>query len=181
MRNLEPKKVSDSRTIMTEMIMPNDTNPLGKLMGGNLMRWMDIIASIAAGKHCKAHVVTASVDHVSFSKPINLGDVITINAQVTRSFNTSVEVSVEVLAADIKGDNNRRCNHAYFTFVALDDETKRPTPVPEVIPLTREEQTLYDEAIKRRELRLILSGRLSPDDAPEIRSLFVKSIDESLA
>ena len=180
MLNLEPKKVADSKSIMTEMIMPNDTNPLGNLMGGNLMRWMDIIASICAGKHAKAHVVTASVDHVSFQKPINLGDIITIHASVTRTFNTSMEISVEVLAADIKGDNNRRCNHAYFTFVALDEETRKPTKVPEIIPLTREEQSLYDEALKRRELRLILSGRLSPDNAPELKSLFVKPDSEAL-
>ena len=174
MEELEPRKVSDSKSIMTEMVMPNDTNPLGNLMGGNLMRWMDIVASICAGKHCEAHVVTASVDHVSFQKPINLGDVVTLQATVTRAFNTSIEISVEVFAADIKGKNNRMCNHAYFTFVGLDHTTKKPCPVPGVLPLTREEQTLYDGALRRRQLRLILSGRLSPDDATELKSLFFK-------
>ena len=102
------KKVADSVTIMTEMIMPNDTNPLGNLMGGYLMRWMDIAASICAAKHCGCHVVTASVDHVSFQSPIKLGEVITLNARVTRAFTTSVEIFVEVFANDITGENTRK-------------------------------------------------------------------------
>ncbi len=170
---MEGKKVSVSKTIMTEMIMPNDTNPLGNLMGGNLLRWMDIVGGICAGKHCEANTVTASVDHVSFGKPILVGDVITLEAQVTRAFNTSLEVYVEVFAADIKGKNNRMSNHAYFTFVALNDDTLKPQAVPPLIPLTREEQSLYDGAIRRRQLRLILGGRMKPEEATEIRSLFV--------
>ncbi len=157
---------------MTEVVMPNDTNPLDNLMGGNLMRWMDIVAGVCAGKHCEAHVVTASVDHVSFQLPIPLGHVITVKACVTRSFKTSVEVFVEVFASDMKGHNPRKCNHAYLTFVALHDETKRPIPVPPLIPLTNEEQKLYEGAARRRELRLILSGRLKPEDASEMRALF---------
>jgi acyl-CoA hydrolase len=166
------KKVSESKTIMTEMVMPNDANPLGNLMGGNLLRWMDIAGGICAGKHCEAHVVTASVDHVSFSKPIKIGDVITIEANVTRAFNTSVEIFVEVMASDIKGGNPRRCNHAYYTFVALEDGTLQPTSVPQVIPLSTEEEHLYEGAIRRRELRLVLSGRMKPEDATEIKLLF---------
>ncbi len=169
---MEPKKVSYSRTTMTEMIMPNDANPLGNLMGGNLMRWMDIVASICAGKHSEAHVVTASVDHVSFQKPIKVGDVITLEASVTRAFNTSVEIYVEVFVANIKGKNFFRSNHAYFTFVALDDEQKKPRKIVPVLPLTREEQKLYDGALRRRQLRLILSGRMKPEDANEIKTLF---------
>ena len=169
---MKPKKVSESKTVMTEMIMPNDTNPLGNLMGGNLMRWMDVVGGICAGKHCEAHVVTASVDHVSFRKPILMGDVITLEASITRAFRTSVEVYVEVFAADIKGHENRMSNHAYFTFVALDDKKKKPIEVPELIPLTREEQQLFDSAIRRRELRLILSGRLKPSEAKEIKTFF---------
>lgn len=172
--NLKPKKVSESKSIMTEMIMPNDTNPLGNLMGGNLMRWMDIIGGICAGRHCEAHTVTASVDHVSFQKPILLGDVITLEASVTRAFNTSVEVFVEVFAANIKGGNPRKSNHAYFTFVALDDKKKKPTPVPAVIPLTSEEQKLFDSAERRRELRLILGGRMKPEQATGLKALFAE-------
>ena len=120
---MKEKKVSESKSIMTEMIMPNDTNPLGNLMGGNLLRWMDVIGGICAGKHCEAHVVTASVGSVSFQQAIKLGDVITLDATVTRAFTTSVEVYVQVFAANIKGGNNRRCNDAYFSFVALEDDT----------------------------------------------------------
>lgn len=169
---MKPKKVSESETTMTEMVMPNDTNPLHNLMGGNLMKWMDVVGSICAGKHTEAHVVTASVDNVSFHKPIPLGDIVTLQARVTRAFNTSVEVFVEVFASDIKGGNPRKCNHAYFTFVGLDDETKRPKPVPAVIPLTNEEQQLYESAARRREVRLVLSGRMKPEQASEIRALF---------
>lgn len=157
---------------MTEMVMPNDTNPLGNLMGGNLMRWMDVVASICAGKHCEAHVVTASVDHVSFHKPIPLGEIVTMQAKVTRAFNTSVEVFVEVFASDIKGHNPRKCNHAYFTFVGLDDTTKKPIPVPAVVPLTGEEEQLFESAARRREVRLVLSGRMKPTDAKVLKSYF---------
>ncbi|MEO7176503.1 MAG: acyl-CoA thioesterase [Saprospiraceae bacterium] len=171
---LKPKKVSESATVMTEMVMPNDANPLGNLMGGNLLRWMDIASGIVGGRHCEAIVVTASVDHVSFQKPIKVGEVVTIHARVARAFNTSVEIYVEVFAADMKGGNNRRCNHAYFTMVAIDDKDSKPIPVPEVIPLTAEEQSMYDSANRRRELRLILSGRIKPKDAIEIRNLFIE-------
>ena len=171
---MRSKQVKESESIMTEMIMPNDTNPLGNLMGGNLLRWMDIIGGICAGRHCEAHVVTASVDHVSFTKPIGLGDVITLKASVTRAFNTSVEIYVEVFAANVKGGNNRRCNHAYFTFVALNDDDKKPQKVPAVLPLTSEEEKLFEGAMRRREMRLILSGRMKPEDATEIKSLFVE-------
>ncbi len=169
---MKEKKVSESKTIMTEMIMPNDTNPLGNLMGGNLMRWMDVVGGICAGKHSEAHVVTASVDHVSFQNPIHVGDVITLEASVTRAFNTSVEVYVEVFAADIKGGSSRRSNHAYFTFVAVDDEKRKPIHVPKLLPLTREEQALYESAARRRELRLVLSGRLKPENAAELKLFF---------
>ncbi|MFT4536670.1 MAG: acyl-CoA hydrolase [Saprospiraceae bacterium] len=172
---MKDKLVSESQTIMTEMIMPNDTNPLGNLMGGNLMRWMDIAGSICAARHCEEHVVTASVDHVSFTNPIKNGDVITLKAVVTRAFNTSVEVYVEVSAADITGANSRQSNHAYLSFVAVDQKTKKPTKVPPLRPVSTEEQKLYDGASRRRELRLILSGRLKPADAREIKDFFANS------
>lgn len=171
MSELKSRRVSESRTVMTEMVMPNDTNPMGNLMGGNLLRWMDIASGICAGKHCEAHVVTASVDHVSFQKPIKVGDIVTLEATVTRAFRTSVEIYVEVFANDIKGGNARRCNHAYYTFVGLNDDGK-PTPVPPVLPLTEIEQQRYDSAPRRREVRLILSGRMKPEQSIEIRSLF---------
>ncbi len=168
---MQEKKVSDSRTVMTEMVMPNDTNPMGNLMGGNLLRWMDIAAGICAGKHCEAHVVTASVDLVSFQKAIKMGEVITIDTCVTRAFNTSVEIYVEVFAASVKGTNPRRCNHAYYTFVALDDVTLKPISTFSVLALSAEEQHQYESAMRRRELRLLLSGRLKGADAVELKLL----------
>ncbi|MCB0556813.1 MAG: acyl-CoA thioesterase [Phaeodactylibacter sp.] len=170
-QELKSKRVSESKTVMTEMVMPNDTNPMGNLMGGNLLRWMDIASSICAGKHCEAHVVTASVDHVSFQKPIRVGDVVTLEASVTRAFRTSVEIFVEVFANDIKGGNARRCNHAYYTFVGMSDEG-HPIPVPPVLSLTEIEQQRYDSAPRRREVRLILSGRMKPEEANEIKAYF---------
>lgn len=166
------KKVSESRTVMTEMIMPNDTNPLGNLMGGNLMRWMDIAGGICALKHCGAYVVTASVDHVSFQSPIKLGDVIKLTACVTRAFNTSIEVYIEVETTDSLGQQPHFTNSAYMTFVALDERSQRPKQVPPVIPETDEQIRLYEGAVRRRELRLILSGRLAVEDATEIKALF---------
>jgi acyl-CoA hydrolase len=172
MSKIKAKRVSASSTIMTEMIMPNDTNPMGNLMGGNLLRWMDIASGICAGKHCESHVVTASVDQVSFRKPILVGDVITLEATVTRAFRTSVEVFVEVFAADIKGHNPRQCNSAYYTFVALDQENGTPVEVPPLLPVTEMEIQRYEGAPRRREMRLVLAGRMKPEDASELRSLF---------
>lgn len=166
------KEVAKSITIMTELIMPNDTNPLGNLMGGNLMHWMDIAGGICAAKHAEAHVVTASVDHVSFKRPINLGDVITITASVTRAFNTSVEVFLQVKTSNIVQQEAKVSNHAYMTFVALDPYTHKPKSIPKVIPETDREKRLYEGAVRRRELRLILAGRLEAQDAIEIKALF---------
>ncbi len=173
----DERPVSYSRTTMTELVMPNDTNPLGNLMGGNLMRWMDIAGGICAARHCGAHAVTASVDNVSFAKPIHLGDVITINASVTRAFNTSVEVYLEVLATSSFGADLERSNHAYMTFVALDSRTSRPKKVPRVVPETEEEQFLYAGAERRREVRLVLAGRLKPEQATGLKALF-KELEE---
>jgi acyl-CoA hydrolase len=166
----DPKRVAESRTTMTELVMPNDTNPMHNLMGGNLLRWMDVACAVCAGRHCQAPVVTASIDHVSFDEPIRLGDVVTIEASVVRAFNTSVEVFCEVFAATITGGNPRRCNHAYFTFVALDETTRKPRNVPAVLPLTREEQNLFAGAARRREIRLVQAGKLKPTDAVEVRN-----------
>lgn len=157
---------------MTELIMPNDTNPLGNLMGGNLMHWMDIAGGICAGKHSEAYVVTASVDHVSFQQPIKLGQVISISAVVTRAFRTSVEVYLEVYASDFDGKNTVKSNHAYMTFVALDESRKKPIEVPDLKPITPEQIRLHESATRRREVRLILSGRLKPEDANDLKSYF---------
>lgn len=169
------KKISESETIMTQIVMPNDANPMRKLMGGNLMRWMDMVSGICAGKHTNALVVTASVDYVSFTRPIEIGDIVTLHARVTRAFNTSVEIFVEVFAADIKGGNSRKCNDAYFTFVGvstLEDGTIKPVKIPAVLPLTGEEQLKYDAALRRREMRLVLAGRMKPTEAKNLKMIF---------
>ena len=167
-----PKKVSESFTTMSELVMPNDTNPQNNLMGGNMLRWMDICCAICAGKHCAKPIVTASVDNVAFGSPIRNGEVITLEASVTRAFNTSVEVYVEVFAATMQGTEPRRTHNAYFTFVALDKDNGTPTPVPQVIPLTEVEETRYAAAQRRRELRLVLAGRLRPEEAGNLKELF---------
>lgn len=166
------KVAAESKTTMTELIMPNDTNPLGNLMGGYLMRWMDIVGAICAARHCEAQVVTASVDNVSFQNPIKLGEVITLHASVTRAFTTSVEVFVEVMVNKIDGSEPRKSNQAYLTFVALDKETLHPREVPALTPLTSEEQKHFEGAARRREIRLIQSGRMKPSEAKEVKSFF---------
>ena len=165
------KFASDSLTTMTEMVLPNDTNILNNLMGGRLLHMMDICAAITAQKHSNRMVVTASVDNVSFSEPIPLGSVVTLRAWVTRAFNSSMEVYIEVHAENIPAQKKIMSNKAFFTFVAV-DQTGGPIDVPAVVPQSDEEKTLFDGALRRRQLRLVLSGRLKPQDATELRALF---------
>ena len=165
------KFAKESFTIMTEMVLPNDTNTLNNLMGGRMMHFMDIVAAIAAQKHSNRIVVTASVDSVSFREPVKLGNVVTFQAKVTRSFNSSMEVNIEVWAEDIPAQKREKTNSAFFTFVAV-DQSGRPIDVPEVIPETDEEHALFDAALRRRQLRLVLAGRMKPDEATELKALF---------
>jgi acyl-CoA hydrolase len=171
--SIKVKNPEDSHTIMNELVLPNDTNTLNNLMGGRLLHWMDIAAAISAQKHCNRIVVTASVDNVSFKHPIKLGDVITIEAKVTRSFNTSVEVRLDVWAENIPSGSRAKSNEAYYTFVALDKDGKT-VPVPQLEPVTPEEKDLFAGALRRRQLRLILSGKMQPNDALELKALFFK-------
>lgn len=170
------KPAKTSFTVMNELVLPNDTNPLNSLMGGRLLHWMDIAAAISAQKHCNLIVVTASVDTVSFKHPIKLGDVITIEAKVTRSFYTSMEVRLDVWAENIPSGTRIKSNEAYYTFVAVNQDGKT-IPVPEVQPETEEEQALFDGALRRRQLRLILAGKMQPHDATELKALFTGDID----
>lgn len=165
------KKCKDSFVTMTEMVLPNDTNTLNNLMGGRLMHWMDIASAIAAQRHCNRIVVTASVDNISFSKPIPLGNVVTIKAFVTRAFNSSMEVYLEVIAEEIPTGKKIESNKAFFTFVAV-DQSGRPIDIPDVEPETEFEKELYDGALRRRQLRLVLSKRMQPEDAHELKSIF---------
>jgi len=167
------KHPKQSETIMNELVLPNDTNTLNNLMGGRLLHWMDIVSAIAAQKHSNRTVVTASVDSVSFNQGIGLGDVVTLRSYVTRAFTTSMEVFIEVWCENIPKGTKFKCNEAYYTFVAVDGNV-RPINVPEIKPETEDEETKYDGALRRRQLRLILAGRMVPDDASELRALFMK-------
>ena len=170
---MEPRKAAESITIMTELVLPNDTNLFNNLMGGRLMYWMDIAAALSAQKHCNAPVVTASVDNISFENPIKLGNVVHIEAKVTRAFNSSMEVHMKVWGEDPIQLYKYKSNEAYYTFVAL-DPNRKPRPVPGLIPETEDEKKLFDGALRRRQLRLILGGKLKPDDATELKALFIK-------
>jgi acyl-CoA hydrolase len=173
MQNMPTRKPSDSITVMTEIVLPNDTNVFGNLMGGRLMYWMDIAAAIAAQRHCNSPVVTASVDNISFENPIKLGNTVHIEARVTRAFNTSMEVHLKVWGEDFIQQFKYKSNEAYYTFVALDPHRK-PKAIPQLEPQTEEEQKLFDGALRRRQIRLILGGKMKPDDAAELKALFIK-------
>lgn len=168
---MEAKKASDSFIVMNELVLPNDTNMFGNLMGGRLMYWMDIASAIAAGKHCNGPCMTASVDNLSFKNPIKLGNIVHIEAKVSRAFNTSMEIHVKVWGEDSLHQYTYESNEAYFTFVAL-DPNNRPRVVPGLIPENEEEQRLYDGALRRRQLRLVLAGKMKADDATELKALF---------
>jgi acyl-CoA hydrolase len=161
----------DSAVSMTELVLPNDTNTLNDLMGGRLMHWMDIVSAIAAQRHANQIVVTASVDNISFKHPIHLGNVVTLRAKVTRAFTSSMEVRIDVEAEDIPSNTRTESNSAFFTFVAV-DKVGKPTEIPEVVPETEDEKALYDGALRRRQLRLILAGRMKPSEAKELKSIF---------
>lgn len=163
----------ESSVEMTELVLPNDTNTFGNLMGGRLMYWMDIAAALAAMKHCGAPVVTASVDNISFENPIKLGNVVHIQAKVSRAFNTSMEVHLNVWGEDAIHQTRYKSNEAYFTFVALDPNGKAQ-PVPAVHPKSEDEKRLFDSALRRRQIRLILGGKMKPDEATELKALFTK-------
>ena len=167
------KKPEDSYTIMNEIVLPNDTNTLNNLMGGRLLHWMDIAAAIAAQKHSNSIVVTASVDGVSFKEPIRLGDVVTLEAYVTRSFNSSMEVFIEVYAQNIPRGEKYKCNDAYYTFVALDSRNK-PIVVPALEPQTEVQKIKYDGALRRRQVRLIMAGKMKKEDAAELKAFLIE-------
>ena len=169
---MKSRTPENSYITMNELVLPNDTNTLNNLMGGRLLHWMDIAAAISAQKHCSRIVVTASVDNVSFKHAIKLGDVVTIHAKVTRAFTTSVEVRLDVWAENIPSGQKVKSNEAYYTFVAV-DQNGSTIPVPPLGPETEQEKELYDGALRRRQLRLILGGKMKPDDATELKALFM--------
>ena len=137
------------------------------------MYWMDIAAGMASGKHCNAPSMTASVDNLSFKNPIKLGNIVHIEAKVSRAFTTSMEIHLKVWGEDTQQQYTYESNEAYFTFVAL-DPNRKPMPVPELIPETDEEKRVFAGALRRRQIRLILGGKMKAEDAEELKSLFVK-------
>jgi acyl-CoA hydrolase len=167
------KYARETANTMTELVLPNDTNTLINLMGGRLMHWMDIAAAISAMRLCNSPVVTASVDNVSFHHPIKLGNILTIESKVTRAFNSSMEVYLKVTGEDLQQQRKYLSNEAYFTFVSLTAEGT-PSKVPELIPETDDEKERFNGALRRRQLRLILGGKMKVDDAAELKALFVK-------
>ena len=166
------RTAKESLTIQTELVLPNDTNPLDNLMGGRLLHWMDIATAISARRHSKRIVVTASVNHVSFNQPIPMGSVVTLEAKVSRAFSSSMEVFVDVFKEDNTSGKRIPCNQAIYTFVAV-DETGRPVKVPELVPETQLEKERFAAALRRKQLSLLLAGKIKPADATELKSLFM--------
>ncbi len=169
---MKAKTPSESKAVMTEIVLPNDTNTLGNLMGGRLLHWMDIAAAIAAHRHSRRIVVTASVNNVSFGQPIKLGDIVTLEAKVSRAFNSSMEIFIDVFVEDHRSGKQIKCNSAIYTFVAV-DQMGHPIEIPGITPETPEEKERFDGALRRRQLSLILAGKMKPEEATELKALFV--------
>src|SRR6266436_8640892 len=153
---LPGKLVSASRSEMTEIVLPAQTNPLGKLLGGQVMHLVDMVAALAAHRHSNSYVVTASVDYIDFRNPINLGEIVNLKSQVNRVFRTSMEVGVEVYSENAMTGERKHTTSAYVTFVAIDQHTRLPKPVVPLILKTAEEKRRFREAAKRRKVRLAL-------------------------
>jgi acyl-CoA hydrolase len=168
---MKSKTAKESLTIQTELVLPNDTNTLGNLMGGKLLHWMDICSAISAHRHCGRIVVTASVNNVAFNQPIKLGEIVTLHAKVSRAFTSSMEVFIDVWVENNNTGQKKKCNEAIYTFVAV-DQLGNPINVPELVPETEEEQSRYASALRRRQLALILAGKMKPADATELKALF---------
>ena len=169
---MKTKTPADSRTIMTDTVLPSETNPLNNLFGGELLARMDRCASIAARRHSRRITVTASVNHVAFNRAIPLGSVVTVEAALSRTFNTSMEVFIDVWIEDRFSGERSKANEAIYTFVAVDD-TGKPTKIPPVEPQTDLEKERFAGALRRRQLSLVLAGKMKPEDASELRALFL--------
>ncbi len=168
---MKAKTPEESRTILTDMVLPGETNPLNNLFGGELLARMDRAASIAARRHSRRIVVTASVNHVAFNRAVPLGSVVTVEAKVSRAFKTSMEVFIDVWIEDRESGDKTKANEAIYTFVAV-DETGRPIAVPEVTPQTDLEKERFDAALRRKQLSLLLAGKIKPNEATELKALF---------
>lgn len=170
---MKAKTANDSKTIMTDLVLPSETNPLNNLFGGELLARMDRAASISARRHSRRIVVTASVNHVAFNRSVPLGSVVTIEAKVSRAFKSSMEVYLDVWIEDRESGECIKANEAIYTFVAV-DETARPVRVPELIPETELEKERFEAALRRKQLSLVLAGKMSPNEATELKALFLQ-------
>ncbi len=168
---MQSKTPSQSCTTTTDMVLPSETNPLNNLFGGELLARMDRAASIAARRHSRRIVVTASVNHVAFNRMVPLGSVVTIEAKVSRAFNSSMEVYMDVWVEDRESGMKSLANEAIYTFVAVDD-TGRPVKIPSITPETEKEKLRYDGALRRKQLSLVLAGKMKASEATELKALF---------
>ncbi len=168
---MQAKTPEESKTIMTDLVLPSETNPINNLFGGELLARMDRAASIAARRHSRRIVVTASVNHVAFNRAVPLGSVVTIEAKVSRAFKSSMEVFMDVWIEDRESGQRSKANEAIYTFVAV-DESGRPIEVPELRPETELEKSRYEAALRRKQLSLVLAGKMKPHDATELKALF---------
>lgn len=151
-KEAQARAVRESQSEMAEVVMPNDANPLGSLMGGRLMQWIDIAGALSAHRHSRSHVVTASMDHIDFLSPVHVGELLILRSSVNRAFHTSMEVGVKCWVENYIAGTKRHVSSAYLTFVAI-DANGHPTPVPPVIPESAEEKRRYQDAERRREIR----------------------------
>jgi acyl-CoA hydrolase len=168
---MKAKIAQESLSITTEIVLPNDTNNLDNLMGGRLLHWMDITTAIAAHRHSGRIVVTAAVNNVSFTKAIPAGSIVTLEAKVTRAFTSSMEVIVDVWMENNQHKGKVKCNEAIYTFVAV-DQLGNPIDVPGLIAETEEEKSRFAAALRRRQLSLLISGRIKASEATELKALF---------
>ena len=168
---MEARTPGDSKTVLTDLVLPSETNPLNNLFGGELLARMDRAASIAARRHSRRIVVTASVNHVAFNRMIPLGSVVTVDAKISRAFTTSMEIYIDVWVEDRESGICSKANEAIYTFVAVDDQGQ-PVPVPQVTPQTDEEKDRYEGALRRKQLSLVLAGKMNPGDATELKAIF---------
>ncbi|MBB4118519.1 acyl-CoA hydrolase [Mesonia hippocampi] len=168
---MEAKTPAESRTILTDLVLPGETNPLNNLFGGELLARMDRAGSIAARRHSRRIVVTASVNHVAFNHMVPLGSVVTVEAKLSRAFNTSMEVVIDVWIEDRESGKRTKANEAIYTFVAV-NETGRPVHVPPIIPETNLEKERYEAALRRKQLSLVLAGKMKPAEATELKAIF---------
>ncbi|MFT4673325.1 MAG: acyl-CoA hydrolase [Saprospiraceae bacterium] len=168
---MEAKTPADSFTIITDLVLPSETNPIGNMFGGELLARMDRAASIAARRHSRRIVVTASVNHVAFNKMIPLGSVVTVEAKVSRAFKSSMEVFMDVWIEDRESGIRSKANEGIYTFVAV-NEMGNPMPVPPLRPESKIEKERFDAALRRKQLSLLLAGKITPEDATELKALF---------